>query len=112
MERLVAQDAGVVDDDVDLAERVECALDDCCAALGGGDRVGVGDGVAAGSGDLVHDQLSGALVAAGAVDGTAEIVHHDERTTLGHHQGVLPAEAATGTRDDRYLAVESEISHG
>jgi len=25
---------------------------------------------------------------------------------------VLLAEAATGARDDRYLAVESEISHG
>ncbi len=99
-------------DDVDLAERVDCALHDRCAALGRGDRVGVGDGLAAGGLDLVDDELGGALVAAGAVDGPAEIVHHDQCTTLGHHQRVLLAEAATGARDDRYLAVESEISHG
>ena len=112
VERLVTQDAGVVDDDVDLAERIDCTLDDRRAALGRRDRVGVGDGLATGLADLVDDELGSALVGAGAVDGTAEIVHHDERTALGHHQCVLAPEAATGARDDRYLAVESEISHG
>ena len=47
VERLVAQDAGVVDDDVDPAERVERGLHDGLAALGRGDAVGVGDGLAA-----------------------------------------------------------------
>ncbi len=71
VERLVAQDAGVVDHDVDLAERVDRALHDRRAALGGGDGVGVGDGLAAGRLDLVDDELGRALVAPGAVDGAA-----------------------------------------
>ena len=49
VERLVAQDAGVVDDDVDAAEGVDRRLHDRRAALGGGHRVGVGDRLAAGA---------------------------------------------------------------
>ena len=85
VERLVAQDAGVVDDDVDGAERVDRGLHDRLAAFGCGDRVGVGDGLAAGGLDLVDDELGGTLVAARAVDGAAEIVHHDQRAALGEH---------------------------
>ena len=59
LERLVAQDAGVVDDDVDPAEGVERGLDDGLAALGRGDAVVVGDGLAAGGLDLVDDLLGG-----------------------------------------------------
>ena len=99
-------------DDVDLAERVDGALHDRGATFRRGDRVGVRNGFATCGLDLVDDELRCALVAAGAVDGASEIVHHDERTALGHHQRVLLSEAATGARDDRYLAVESEISHG
>ena len=68
VERLVAQDARVVDDDVDRAVGVERGLHDGLAALGGGDGVGVGDGLAAGGLDLVDHVLGGALVAAAAVD--------------------------------------------
>ena len=57
VERLVAQDAGVVDDDVDRAERVERGLHDGLAALGGGHAVGVGDGLAAEAVDLLDDLL-------------------------------------------------------
>jgi hypothetical protein len=60
-------------------ERVERRLHDGRAALGRGDRVGVGDGLAAGGLDLVDDALGGALVAAGAVDRTAEVVDHHQR---------------------------------
>ena len=62
-----------------------------CAALGRGHRVGVGHGLAAGGLDLVDDPLGGPLVAAGAVDRAAEVVHDDERAALGQQQGVLPA---------------------
>ena len=113
VERLVAQDAGVVDHDVDPAEGVERALHDRRPALDGGDRVGVGDRLATGRLDLVDDPFGSTLVAAGAVDRPTEIVHDDQRPTSGHHQGVLTAEAASRTRDDRYLAVETKsIRHG
>ena len=68
VERLVAQDAGVVDDDVDALEGVERGLHDRRAALDRGDRVVVGDGLAAGGLDLVDDLLRRAGVGAGAVD--------------------------------------------
>ena len=55
-ERDVAEDAGVVDDDVDLAERVDRGLDDLVAVL---DRVVVGDRLAAGGLDLGDDLVGG-----------------------------------------------------
>ena len=112
VEGLVPQDAGVVDHDVDAAEGVERALHDGGAALGRGHRVGVGHRLAAGRLDLVDHSLGRALVAAGAVDGAAEVVDHHERAAGGEQQGVLPAEAAARAGDDRYLAVEAEICHG
>ena len=86
-------------------------LHDGLAALGRGDGVGVGDGLAAGGLDLVDDRLRRAVLAAGAVDGAAEVVDHDQRAARGQQQGVLAAQPAAGAGDDRYLAVESEISH-
>ena len=110
-ERLVAQDPGVVDHDVDATEGVDGGLHDRRAALGRRHRVGVGDRLAAGRGDLVDDQLGGADVGAGAIDGAAEVVDDDEGAPRGEKQGVLLAESAAGTGDDRNLAVETELSH-
>jgi hypothetical protein len=56
LERDVAQDPGVVDQDVDLAERVDRGLDDLVAVL---DRVVVRDGVAALVLDLGDDLVGG-----------------------------------------------------
>ena len=112
MERLVAQDAGVVDDDVDRAERVDGGLDDGLAALGGGDAVGVGDGFAAEVVDLVDHVLGRALVAALARHRAAEVVDHDAGAAPGQLERVLAAEAAARAGDDRDLAVVADVSHG
>ena len=77
VERLVAEDAGVVDDDVDASEGVERGLHDRRSALGRRHRIGVGDSLAAECRDLVDHPLGGALVAAGAVDRSAEVVDDD-----------------------------------
>ena len=90
---------------------VERGLHDGGATLGGGDRVGVEDGLATGGLDLVDDLLAGSGVAAGAVDRTAHVVDDHERTPAGEQQRVLPPEAAARTGDDRHLAVETEIHH-
>ena len=87
-------------------------LHDRLAALGGGHRVGVGDGLAAGGLDLVDDALGGPGVAARPVDGAAEIVDDDQRAALGQLQRVLPSEAAARARDDRHSSVETEFCHG
>ena len=111
VKRLVAEDAGIVDDDVNLAVGVGGGLDDRFASFRSSDRVGVGNGVTTGCGDLVDNQLRCALVTARTVDGTAEVVHHDECTSCRHHQCVLPTQATAGAGDDCYFAVESKISH-
>ena len=56
-QRHVAQDAGVVHQDVDLAERVDGGLADVLAAGDGRDRVVVRDGLSAGRLDLLHDLI-------------------------------------------------------
>src|SRR5690606_13226704 len=111
VERLVAQDAGVVDHDVDAAERVERALHDRGAALGRGDAVGVGHRLAAERLDLADDLRGRAGGGAGPGDGTAEIVDDDTRSPGRELERVGPPEASTGSRDDRNLAVESELRH-
>ena len=83
-------------------------LHDGRAALGGGDRVVVGHGLAAGGLDLVDHLLGGAVVAALAVDRAAEVVDHDEGAAPGELECVRTAEATTGAGDDRDLAVEGE----
>ena len=103
----VAQDAGVVDDDVELAEGVEGALDDALGALEVGDALAVGDGLAAHLLDLVDHLLGRAVVgAAGAVEVRAEVVDDDLGAVLGHQQRLFAADAAARAGDDRNLPFE------
>ena len=110
-ERLVAQDPGVVDHDVDTTEGVDGGLHDRRAALGRGDGVAIGDRLATRRRDLVDDELRRADICAGAVDGAAEVVDDHEGASRREEEGVLLAEAAAGPGDDRNLAVETELSH-
>ena len=111
VERLVPQDAGVVDDDVDPPECVEGRLHDGGAALGRRDRVGVGDGFAAQVLDLFDDCLRRPGAAALAVHRPAEVVDHNEGAPRRQQERVLPPESAAGACDDCYFSVEPEISH-
>ena len=111
VEGLVPQDAGVVDDDVDGAERVDGGLHDGLAAFGGGDAVGVGDGLAAQVVDLLGGGVGRALGVALAAHRAAEVVDDDACAPPGQLQGVLTSEAAAGPRDDRHLAVVSDVCH-
>ena len=59
-EHPVAQEAGVVDEHVEPAERVDArSATSRCGAVPVGDVVGVGDRLAAGRADLVDDLLRG-----------------------------------------------------
>src|SRR6058998_3307920 len=107
----VAQDAGVVHQDVDRAELLDRRLDD---ALGGrevGDAVGVGDRPPAAGADRLHHFVGDAPRGAAAVDLGAEVVD-DHRGPLGREQlGDGAADAAPRARDDRRLALEP-LRHG
>ena len=76
-ERLVAEDASVIDEDVDLAERVDGGLDHVGGAHPVGDAVIVGDGLAAGLFDLVDDGVGRRVGAALAVGRDAGIIDDD-----------------------------------
>ena len=109
-DHLVAQDAGVVDDDVEPAEGVERLLHHAVAGLEVGDVVVVGDGVAAHLLDFVDDLVGRALLAAGAGRGAAEVVDDDARALGRERQALAAADAAAAAGDDRDLAFES-VAH-
>ena len=102
----VAQDTGVVHDDVELAEGIAGALDDAFGRLEVGDAVAVGDGLATGLLDVVDDLLSRTLTRAGTVEMCAEIVDDDLGAVLGHQQSLFAADAAAGSGDYSNLAFE------
>ncbi len=77
VEDRVAQDAGIVDQDVDAAEGVERGLDDRLGVLRLGDRERRGDRLAAGLLDLVDHLLRRAGVGAGALQARADVAGDD-----------------------------------
>src|SRR5699024_11023963 len=112
-ERLVAQDAGVVDEDVDPAPRVDHGAHQGIDRGPVGDVVPVDDRLAAGRGDLVDDLLGGGGGAALAVHVAAEIVDDDPGATLGQCEGVGAAESAARSGDDRDAVGEIDcVGHG
>src|SRR5882724_2927105 len=102
----VAQDAGHVDDNVQLAELVDGGPDEPFPGRDVANVAAVRHGRASGRDDLVRDLLSRALVAAGAVRAAAEIVD-DQRGSLASEQPAdRGSDAAGAARDDRYPAVD------
>src|SRR5690606_38652548 len=103
---LVAQDACIVDHDVDAAEGIHRDLHD----VGGGSRVR--DAVVAGNrfaalrldlGNHLVGRLGGT---AGAIHRAAQVVHYHFRAALGQQQRMAAAEAGAGAGDNGNAAVE------
>ena len=108
----VAQDAGVVDQDVEPSEGVERLLDHALASGHVGDRVVVGDSIAAGVLDRGHDLVGGCRLAVEfAALRAAVVVDHDLRALGGEQEGVSASDSASGAGHDRDAAFES-ITHG
>ena len=76
-EHAVAQDAGVVDERVEVTERVDRPLHHSARAGEVGDVLAVGNGLAAHPLDLFDDLHGGAERSAVAVHVAAEVVHDD-----------------------------------
>ena len=103
----VAQDAGVVDEDVEVAERLDRRVDQPLGALPVGDVVAVDDRLAA-QVALISATTCWAGVASPpvAVVGAAEVVDDDLGALRGEQQRVLAADAASRSGDDRDATVE------
>jgi hypothetical protein len=95
----VAQDPGVVHEDVQVAECLDRLVDHPSGTVEVGDVVVVGDGLAAGRLDLVDDLLGGCGVGTGAVPAAAAVGDDDLRAIRGEQQRVLAADPAASACD-------------
>ena len=109
-EHAVAQDAGVVHEDVEAAEAVDRLLDQVLGSVPVGHVVVVGDGLAAVAANDLRHFLGGPLVGALAPDRAAQVVDDDLGTLLGEQQRLAPPDAVPGTGDDRDLPVDQTHS--
>src|SRR5215216_5444917 len=98
VDRGVDRVAGVVDDDVDLAPRVDRGLHERVRGARLRQVARVDDGLAR--------DLGGRLLG----DVAVEVVDHDVRAVLAQQLGRRPADAARRSGDDRHLVVE--YAHG
>ena len=105
-DHLVAEDAGVVDDDVELAEGVDRLADDVLGPVEVGHVVVVGHRLAAPAADDVGHLLGRPLVRPFAGDRAAEVVDDDLGSLTGQLERLTPPDAVAGARDDGDLAVE------
>jgi len=81
LERFVAEDAGVVHDNVDGPERIHGGLDDALRAFPIGNGVLVGDGLTPSGPDFLHHRIR-RIALAGSVHVAAEVVDDDLRPVL------------------------------
>ncbi|MCY1430324.1 hypothetical protein D9M71_462690 [compost metagenome] len=95
----VAQVTGVVDDDIDPAEAVQCRLHDAFAAGAGAHGVVVRDGLATGRSDFLDYLVRHALGAAAPIKAAAQVVHDYGGAPGAELQRVGAAQAASGAGD-------------
>ena len=106
----VTEDAGVVDQDVEATEGLDRLLDHGLGFVEVSDVGAIDDGFATHALDLFDDLFGRALIGAGAIGGTAQVVDDDLGSVLGQHERMLTADASTGSGDDGDAAFD-EISH-
>ncbi len=108
----VPENAGVVDQNIHGAERIQCRFNDIFTAFRSGNTVIVGHGLTAGRLDLIDHFVRRSLVAAGSVPASAEIIDHDVGAPFGQIKSVNPAQAAPGPGYDRHFAVKTDVILG
>ena len=113
VEDAVAQDAGVVHDDVDLAVGIHGGSDDALGGAPVGHAIGVDDGLAlAVEGlDFADNLLRRRCVTALAVDRGANVVDDDLGAILRHDERDRPADAAPRAGDNGNLAFKHLLAH-
>ena len=108
VERLVAQDAGVVHQDVQPAPGVHRRVDDALGRGGVGHRIVIGNGFAAGGLDLRHHLVGHRVLVAASVDCAARIVHHHLGAARRQQHRVRASKPGAGAGDDRHPVVVTD----
>ena len=111
-EALVAQDSGIVDEDIDPAPRLHGAVHHVGDFIGPGHVGAMGDRLAAVLRDLVDDRLRRTDRAARAVHRPAQIIDHDFRAARSQCQRMRAAKPCPCARDNGHSAVKPDIAHG
>src|SRR5919198_3210653 len=104
MEDAVAQNAGIVDQNVDAPECGERGVHDLLGILRLGDRERGGDRLASTALDLVHHLVRGRGIATGTFEARADVADDDAGALAGQQHGDGPPDAAPSAGDDRDLA--------
>ena len=102
----VAQDARVIDHDVELAKVVDGALKNALGGFEVGDAFEVGYGLAAAGADLPDHLFGGRTRLPGAVEMSPQVIDHHFSAVLRHQQGFFPSDSAPRSGDDRDLAFQ------
>ena len=97
----VTEDPGIVDQDVEATELVDCLRDQAARALPVADVVGVGDRHSARGADLGRDLGCRTGIGAGSVGAAPEVVDDDRRAFGSQQQRMLTPDAAPRSGDDR-----------
>ena len=103
----VPEDARVVYEDVESAERFDREGDEVAGGGPVGDVVTAGHGPAAAGPDLGADGFGRPAIGAVAVNGRAEVVDDDARPAGRQGERVGPADAAAGARHNRHAPGEA-----
>jgi hypothetical protein len=111
VEHPVAQDSGVVDEDVDAPVCGERRLDDGLRILRFRDRQGRGDRLAALGFDLAGHIIGRSRVATRAVERHTDIDDHHGSPLLGERERDRASDAPPASRDDRNLAGNFSTRH-
>src|SRR5215510_5986689 len=101
-EHAVAEDAGIVDENVELAEAIDRLLDHRLGPPSVADIMRIGDRLAAGLLDGVRHLACRRGIAASAVDAGTDVVDNDLRSMRREQQRMLASKSPSGSRDDGY----------
>ena len=104
MENGIAQDAGVIDDDIELAEIIDRAVYDSLGGLEVGHALEVGHRLAACRSYFLDNVFGRRSRLPGAVEMSPEVVDDHLGALFSHQEHFFAADSASGPGDDRYFA--------
>ena len=106
-----AQNAGVVDHDVESPEGIECLLDHVLRARPARDAVAIRNRFAARFANFADDGACNARICTAATRrSTAQIIDDDFRALLGQQHRFGAPDAAAGTRHDGDFSLEALLA--
>ncbi len=106
-ERAIAQDAGVVDQDVERTKVVDSALHHAPSGFGIGDIAEVRHRFPSGRANLFCHLLGGSGRSSAPIRRGAQIVHHHFSSARRQHHGVAPSHAIACTGNQSHPTIES-----